>query len=205
MLDYLEVLADVGDFVHENQTYISEGVELQTTYVMVACAVVTPGVSVPVRVMNPTNQLVILYKGTRIAHLTEVEEVDDGSMLISSVQCNRDISSELEAALWTLAEQASLEPEEQERLFILLVEYADVFALSNDSLGRTNILQHEIHTGDALLIRQHFHRVCPQKRQEMKALLSEMLERDIIRYSSTLWASLVMLVKKKRWHQSFMC
>ena len=48
--------------------------------------------------------------------------MDDGSMLISSIQCNRDISSELEAALWTLAEQASLEPEEQERLFILLVE-----------------------------------------------------------------------------------
>ena len=87
--------------------------------------------SVPVRVMNPTDQPMTLYKGTRIAHLTEVEEVDDGSMLISSVQCNRHISSELEAALWTLAEQASLEPEEQERLFILLVEYADVFALSN--------------------------------------------------------------------------
>ena len=84
--------------------------------------------SVPVRVMNPTDQPMTLYKGTRIAHLTEVEEVDDGSMLISSVQCNRHISSELEAALWTLAEQ---EPEEQERLFILLVEYADVFALSN--------------------------------------------------------------------------
>ena len=97
---------------------------------MVARAVVTPGVSVPVRVMNPTDQSVTLYKGTRIAHLIEVEEVDDDSMLISSVQCNRDISSELEAALWTLAEQASLESEEQERLFILLVEYADVFALT---------------------------------------------------------------------------
>ena len=125
----MEILADVSDFVHENQMYILEGVELQNTNVMVARAVVTPGVSVPVRVMNPTDQPVTLYNGTRIAHLTEVEEVDDGSMLISSVQCNGDISSELEAALWTLAEQASLKPEEQERLFILLVEYADVFAL----------------------------------------------------------------------------
>ena len=157
--------------------YILEGVELQTINVMVARAVVTPGVSVPVRVMNPTDQPVTLYKGTRIAHLTEVEEVDD-SMLISCVQCNGDISSELEAALWTLAEQASLEPEEQERLFILLMEYADVFALSNDKLGRTDILQHEIYIGDAPPICQHFCRICPQKRQEMKALLSEILERD---------------------------
>ena len=128
----IEILADVSDFVHENQMYILEGVELQTMNVMVAHAVVTPGVSVSVRVMNPTDQPVTLYKGTRIAHLTEVEEVDNGSMLICSVQCNGDISSKLEAALWTLAEQASLEPEEQERLSILLVEYADVLALSND-------------------------------------------------------------------------
>ena len=114
--------------------------------------------------MNPTDQSVTLYKGTRIARLTEVEEVDDGSMLISSVQCNGDVSSELEAALWIIAEEASLEPKEQERLFILLVKYADVFALSNDKLGRTDILQHEIYTGDAPPIRQHFRRVCTQKR-----------------------------------------
>ena len=52
----------------------------------------------------------------------------------------------------------------------LLVEYADhdVFALSDDRLGRTNILQHEIHTGDSSLIRQQFRRVYPQKRQEMR-------------------------------------
>ena len=66
----MEILADVSDFVHENQMYILEGVELQTTNVMVAHAVVTPGVSVPVRVMNPTDQPVTLYKGTRIAQLT---------------------------------------------------------------------------------------------------------------------------------------
>ena len=92
----IEILADVSDFVHENQIYnniILEGVELQIMNVMVAHAVVTLGVSVPIRVMNPTDQPVTLYKGTRIAHLTEVEEVDDGSMLTSSVQYNRDISS----------------------------------------------------------------------------------------------------------------
>ena len=38
----IEILADVSDFVHENQMYILESVELQTMNVMVACAVVTP-------------------------------------------------------------------------------------------------------------------------------------------------------------------
>ena len=43
-------------------------------------------------------------------------------------------------------EQASLESEEQEKLFVLLLEYTDMFALCKE-LGRTNVLQHEIHTG----------------------------------------------------------
>ena len=193
----MEILVDASDLVQRNQMYILEGVELQTTNVMVACAVVSPGVSVPVCVMNLTDQPVTLYKGIRIAHLTKVDEVNDGSMLVSSVQYDKDMSPELEVALWTLAEQVFLEPEEQERLFILLSEYADVFALSTDGLGRTDILQHDIHMGDVPPIRQQFRRISPQKRQEMKTLLSEMLERDIIRPSSSPWASPVVLVKKK--------
>ena len=50
-----------------------EGVESLTSNVMVARAVVTPGVSVPVRVMNPTDQPVTLYKGAKIVHLLEIE------------------------------------------------------------------------------------------------------------------------------------
>ena len=169
----MEILADTSDSIQEDLTYILKGVESQPSNVMVARAVVTPGMSVPVRVMNPTDQLVTLYRGAKIAYLSEVEEVSDDSMLVSG----KHTSTELEAALWTLAEQASLEPEEQEKLFILLMEYADVFALSNDTLGRTDVLQHEIHTGNTPPIRQHFRRVCPKKRQEMKILLSEMLEK----------------------------
>ena len=54
--------------------------------------------------MNPTDQPVNLYKGTRIAHLTEVGEVDDNLVLVSSVQHGEHVSCELEAALWALAE-----------------------------------------------------------------------------------------------------
>lgn len=189
----------VSDLVQEYHTYVLEGVELKTTNVMVAHAIVTPGVSVPVHniIMKPTDQPVDPYKGNRIAHLTEVEEVDDNPVLVSSVQRDENVSRELEEALWALAEQATLESEEQEKLFALLLEYADVFALSNDTLGRTSILQHEIHTGDAPPIWQQFCRVCLQKRQEMKTLLSEMLERDIIQSSNSPWALPVVLVKKK--------
>ena len=87
--------------------------------------------------------------------MAEIEEVEDSPVMVSSIQ-RGIVSPELEEALWLLAEKASLTPEEREKLFLLLLEYADVFALCNDELGRTNVLQHEIHTGDASPIRQQF-------------------------------------------------
>ena len=162
----MEILVELSDLTQSNQTYILEERNMQNEGIMVSRAVVTSGESVPVRVMNPTNQPVTLYKGTRIAELTEIEEIDDSSTRVASVQ-QGTVSSELEEGLWMLAEQASIESGEQESLFALLLEHADVFALCNDELGRTNVLQHQIHTGDSLPIRQQFRRVCPQKRQEI--------------------------------------
>ena len=192
----MEILADVGDLAQRNQTYVLEDMNIQNSDVMVARALIIPGESIPVRVMNPTNQPVTLYRGTRIAQMAEIEEVEDGPVMVSSVQ-RGTVLPELEEALWLLVEKASLTSEEREKLFLLLLEYADVFALCSDELGRTNVLQHEIHTGDASPIRQQFRKVCPQKRQEMRNLLSEMLERDVIKPSCSPWASPVVLVKKK--------
>ena len=65
--------------------------------------------------------------------------MDGSSIMVSSVQWGT-VSPELEEALWLLAEKASLESEEQEKLFVLLLEYANVFALCNDELCRANVL-----------------------------------------------------------------
>ena len=82
-------------------------------------------------------------------------------------------------------------------LFSLLIDYADVFAVSDDQLGRTNVLQHEIHIDNISLIHQWFRRMSPQQREEVRKLLSDMLARNIISPSKSPWASPVVLVKKK--------
>ena len=142
----MEILADVSDLPQRNQTYVLEDVNIQNAGVMMTCAMVMTGESVPVHVMNPTNQPVTL-KGTRIIQLAEIEEMDDSSLMVFSVQ-RRMVSpeqAELGDFVGADSEQASLESEEQEKLFVLLLEYTDMFALCNE-LGRTNVLQHEIHT-----------------------------------------------------------
>ena len=44
--------------------------------------------------------------------------------------------------------------EQQERLRALLLEFADVFALTYLHVGRTNLTEHSINTGDALPVKQ---------------------------------------------------
>ena len=60
------------------------------------------------------------------------------------------------------------------------MDYVDIFAMNKDQLGKTNVLQHRIYTGDAPPIHQQFCRMCPQKKQELRVLLAEMLSKEII-------------------------
>ena len=90
-----------------------------------------------------------------------------------------------------------LSEDEREQFFMLLTEYADVFAFSESDLGRTSKLKHQIHTGNAPPVRQAVRCVPPQRRQQVHELLNRMLKDDIIQPSSSPWAVPVVLVKKK--------
>ena len=81
----MEILADVSGLAQRNQTYVLKDVNIQNLDVTVACAVVIPWESIPVCVMNPTNQPMTLYRDTRIAQLAEIEEVDGSPVMVTSV------------------------------------------------------------------------------------------------------------------------
>ena len=105
----------------------------------------------------------------------------------------------MQEVLQKLLERAGpgLTPCEKQSFSRLLNTYADIFAKSTADLGRTNVIRHSIHTGDAAPIRQPVRRVSPHCRQEIRTLLNEMLERGVVEYSTSPWASPVVLVRKK--------
>ncbi|KAA3681428.1 uncharacterized protein DEA37_0009908 [Paragonimus westermani] len=74
-----------------------------------------------------------------------------------------------------------------------LSEFKDVFALGYDALGRTSLVQREIDTLDHRPIRQ-----APQRLPvHYDTMITEMLEKRIIRPSASPWSSSIVLVGKK--------
>ena len=201
----LEILAQTksdGTTSDDNRSYMLES-NLQNSDLLVARAIVTPGETVPVRLLNPTGSPINLYSGARVAVLSEVMEIEDNRLedmndvvAVSSVSdSNKD--TVLEDMLMEIVKGTSLSSHHQDLLLTLLLDYSDVFARSKDELGRTDLLQHEIVIDSAAPIRQRFRRLSPEKRVEMRALLDDMLQKNLISPSKSPWAAPIVLVKKK--------
>ncbi|UYV72261.1 hypothetical protein LAZ67_9002385 [Cordylochernes scorpioides] len=83
------------------------------------------------------------------------------------------------------------------KLTRLLYQEENVFAISPNDVGRTNVTQHRIDTGGASPVKQLPRRLSMTRRNEVDKLIEELTEQDVIERSSSPWASPVVLVKKK--------
>ena len=121
--------------------------------------------TVPVRVLNPTSQQYQVTKGTDIticAPVTSVcvsspERQDRHAASNETVGDARQATLEsLPQHLRDLAERSiqRLEYPEHTWALHLLMEFANTFSQNSQDLGRTNLVQHQIHTGAAVPIRQ---------------------------------------------------
>ena len=79
----------------------------------------------------------------------------------------------------------------------LLEEYEEVFSKGDHDIGRTNKMSHSIHTTCPAPIRQGPRRPPMGLKDEIDKQIQEMLERGIIKPSSSPWSSPVVLVDKK--------
>ena len=173
---------------------------------LVANAIVTSfkqgGITtVPVRLINPSPQPIVINKGMKLAQMGScadnctVRTVD----IATEDQPPIDIPLQKQQALWNMVEQCdeTLSEEQQLKLYNLLLSHADIFATGDDDLGRTNHLSHTISTGSHMPIRQQARRMPPYQRSEVKELLESMLARDVIQPSKSPWASPIVVVRKK--------
>ena len=85
----------------------------------------------------------------------------------------------------------------EKKVQTLLKEMDYVFAKSNDDLGCTAEVQHEIKLTDDQPVKQPCRRVPPAQLDEFREAVKDMLEAGVIRESKSPYSSPVVLVRKK--------
>lgn len=81
-----------------------------------------------------------------------------------------------------------LEADQQEALWRVLLEYKDIFALSEEEVSLTHLVQHEIDTGDAWPVKMRPRRLPLAHQAAADSAIQEMLRAGIIEPSDRPWA-----------------
>ena len=170
----------------------------------------------PVQLFNPSEESVCVRKDTIIGYAfpTAVAPAESTSFQSTSMtteehqpNCEQlddeQLLEELEDAmpshLITLYNKSSesLEVDQKIKLASVLIKFAGSFSSSSTDIGLTDIISHEINTGNSPPFRLPLRRQGLQKEEQIKAAVEDGLSRGVMEESSSPWASPPVVVAKK--------
>ena len=175
----------------------------------------------PVRILNPMKEDVKLHRNTTIAYTSPfVEEhtvfdaEDDEPVTDFHMRRIGHKQADTKETQWPCDSiSAKTVPEHLEELYShstehlniaqkeqvcnLLNEFQDVFSKDKNDIGQTSVTEHYILTGDAPPIKQRPRRTPMAFKDDEEKEIKNMLERGIIKESTSPWAAPIVLVRKK--------
>ena len=167
----------------------------QKSGLLVARTVVDPNKDVmPLRLMNVSNEMRVVFKDSIAAEVENVSEV------VENETEDENVSDKLPPYMKDMFERctkglSSLRKTQVRKFFC---KYQHVFSSSKQDIGRTSLVQHRIRIKPgAAPIKQRPYRQPPMKREETRRQIEKMLEADIIEPSASPWSSPIVLCKKK--------
>ena len=171
---------------------LEHGGEVSSQGLMVARTLVDAEKDIiPVRVFNSGDSPCDVEAGMTVGMVTtaELEPVEE--------ECAKP--DNLPPHLEDLYNRAveNVEPQYHHEVKSCLIDYADIFSKNSQDIGRTNIVQHSIKTGDAKPIKQKTRRHPTCNQEEIDRQVQDLLDRGVIEPSESPWAANIVLVKKK--------
>ena len=151
--------------------------------------------SIPVRLINTSEQNILIKKNTPLALYSPATILEEVNARV--VQDETDTSSTPDLCHTFDDQLTVLDTSEQQKFRELIQTYQKQFMQSGGELGHTDIVAHEIHTGDHPPIKQRARREPIGMQGVVKAELEKMEKKNIIEPSSSPWGSPVVLVRKK--------
>ena len=176
---------------------------------------------VPVKVVNPSDKPVTLRRNMKLADVSPCVALEDFELGVDcvadtelkaqgqSVRVNNDhvldasVTPILQDKLAGLGldgidiNSCEVSPYWKSQLVELIERHGDVFSKDKLDCGLAKDFVHRIHLTDERPFRLAYRRVPPSQYQKLREVLSEMEEKNIIRKSSSEWASPLVLVWKK--------
>lgn len=148
---------------------------------------------VNLRVVNQLDRAVTLSKGTKLGNFVPIQVRGCEIKELDEIESSKSISENNNSRVIDEIKSTELQGSERDTLDQLLQSFKDVFSTQ---LGRTDHVQHSIVT-TGRPVKQPPRRTAPTEKQEIDNQIDSMLQRDVIRPSTSPWASPVVLVKKK--------
>ncbi|CAC5376669.1 unnamed protein product [Mytilus coruscus] len=141
---------------------------------LMARTLVKASETAPLRFMNVSNVVKIIRAGTIVGNISPVKDVISDNKNITVKQNDKDLSIELQKLLSIC--NGNLSQEQKRRVENLLNECKDLFAASDRDLVGTNLVRHNINTGNNAPVKQ------PPRRTPI-----HICERKSIGISMTCW------------------
>lgn len=142
---------------------------------------------VPVLLVNNTNKIFKVKRGSIIGKINAVDEMCiEPTTSTGKDDDLQDITAEL-----------NVPPEHRQRIEKLISQHRDLFAVSDADLGHTNTIQMKIDTGDHPPIKMKPYRTPLNKRKIVDRAIDDMLAANIIRRSKSPWSFPIVVVDKK--------
>ncbi|CAC5404177.1 unnamed protein product [Mytilus coruscus] len=162
--------------------------------------VITSNRKIPLKILNMNDHECVIHKDAVTAFIEPIADIIESDMcnVIKIVTDNetgtRSKNCDLPEHIRPVFETSIKELNEQQIEFKnLLIKHKDSFSKSSADIGRTDLVEHTINTGDALPIRQRSRRI-PLAKMEA-AEIERMAKDGLIEPSTSPWNSPVVMIR----------